>query len=223
MAFPRHGVLRASCGKVCLLLPRAEACGQRLPNLKRRSSRVEGRRRKGVRNAGANGLLAILEKPRLNGRMEVRAMFTIGCSILFAGFLCLSSGCATRPAPEASYSKPIVISFRGVQTITNDCYFGKFEIRNLGDLDMWFASDGGCERPYCIRQEQTSWGWDGPIGEEILCGNGLTGCKISPGTSTMVLYRFWPKRQGKGSFRIGIIFTPDGASAERTPHVVYWE
>jgi hypothetical protein len=97
-----------------------------------------------------------------------------------------------------------------------------FELKNVGDSDMWFTGDG-CDHPLYIKQYKRSIGWDGPTEEfGLICGMGLESCKVAAGKSIIIPIPIWPESIQFTPFRVGIRLCEDEFPKMSSPNVFYW-
>jgi hypothetical protein len=94
--------------------------------------------------------------------------------LTLAALLLIVVGCATRYDWQTvmSYPPQITITLESIRNTNDNCHIASFEIRNVGDMDMWFTADGSCDHPIWIVQHKMSVGWDGSTDGGVLCGNG---------------------------------------------------
>jgi len=69
-------------------------------------------------------------------------------------------GCATRNHGQnvVGYSPPIIIALQSIQ-VTNTCHVASFEMKNVGDVDLWFTGNKRGEADYFVQRELSIGGW----------------------------------------------------------------
>jgi len=144
----------------------------------------------------------------------------------FLGLIFALIGCATHhEALTATPDSPaIVISLVSIQ-VTNDRHTALFEMKNVGDTDMWFIGWQRDDPLYSYQQKRLTGGWDQPYGGVVECGNcalDLNRYRLASGTTNLFSMRFWPKPGQSTPFRVGVDFSIHEYGSLSLPTFNYW-
>src|SRR4051812_49365158 len=101
----------------------------------------------------------------------------LGCAV---SVIC---GCATSKERRGhtDYSPPIVFTLQSIQVTNNDCHIVFFEMKNVGDTDMWFTGNGRGEADYYVQRELSIGGWEGDTSDGRTCGMDMGWWRVAAG------------------------------------------
>jgi hypothetical protein len=89
--------------------------------------------------------------------------------VTFVGLILAVVGCVIRheTATTTPDSPAIVISLLSIHA-TNDCRTALFEMKNVGDEDLWYTGWQRDDPLYSHQYERLTGGWDQPIGGVVI-------------------------------------------------------
>jgi len=143
--------------------------------------------------------------------------------LAFAIAFSMTWGCATHDHQRnlSGYSPPVIITLRSVQ-VTNDCHIASFEMKNVGDVDMWFDGNKRGDADYFVQRQVSIDGWEGETDDGGDCGMDRGFWRVAAGTSTTFRAYLRPRQQRPVRYRVGVRLYPSEFPTESTPRVIYW-
>jgi len=147
----------------------------------------------------------------------MRTYLTFGVAI---SIIC---GCSTHKTRHdlAGYSPPIVFTLQSILVTNNNCHIALFEMKNVGNMDMWFTGNSRGEADHYVQRERSIGGWEGNT-LDWLCGMDRGWWRLAAGTATNFPVRVWPPQNNLGHFQVGVRLSPSEFPKPSTPNVIYW-
>ena len=143
--------------------------------------------------------------------------------LAFTTAVLLSLGCVSQYGERnfVSYSPPVVIRLKSIQANDNN-RVASFEMKNVGDLDMWYVGSIRPNRPaYFTVRELSDGGWSGNLDDDGSDSMDAGVRRLAAGTSSVFAVRFRassiPVR-----YKVGVRFYASEFPTPSLPQPIYW-